>query len=235
MLNHNLNEINKFNNLASEWWDENGAFSTLHHINIPRIKFIQDLVELKNHTVADIGCGGGILSESLARLGASITAIDLAPQSIEIAKLHSIESNLEINYQVLDIDSLASTSPHYFDYVTCLEVLEHVPNPATIIMGCNKLLKPGGWAFFSTINRNLKSYLSSIIMGEYILKLIPLGTHEYAKFIKPSELQQLLIQHNFAACHIKGIAYNPINKRAKLVNNVDVNYIIGCRKLDHII
>lgn len=228
-------EIDKFNNLAHEWWDLEGKFKTLHHINPIRLEFMQKHLDFKNKDIIDVGCGGGILSESMAILGANVTGIDLAPQSIEIAKLHLYESNLNIKYECINIEEFASINTQKFDVVTCMEMLEHVPNPEFIINHCAKLLKPGGIAFFSTINRNIKSYLLGVIAAEYILKLVPHGTHEYQKFIKPSELNKLLTKNNFMINDIAGIKYNPFTNQATLNKDIDINYIIACKKIDETI
>lgn len=229
-MHYDANEINKFNNLAHEWWDTEGQFKTLHDVNPVRLKFIQDHVNLSGKNIADIGCGGGILAESLAKSGATVTAIDLAPQSIEIAKLHLYESKLHIDYQCIDIESFANDKPELFNIVTCMEMLEHVPNPEIIIANCVKLLKPGGVAFFSTLNKTLKSYALGVLASEYILKIIPKGTHSYEKFIRPSKLRSMLSKYNLNMVDIKGIQYNPFNGNAKTTNNVDINYMVACIK-----
>lgn len=224
-------EINKFNNLAHEWWDQNGKFKTLHHINPTRLNFIQKHTDLNQKHVIDVGCGGGILAEGMAHQNATVTAIDLAPQSIEIAKLHLHESNLKINYECINIEDFTVNNSEKFDILTCMEMLEHVPNPDFIIEKCAKLLKPDGIAFFSTMNRNLKSYVLGVIAAEYLLNLMPRGTHEYQKFIKPSELNKLLRNHGLEVIDISGIKYNPFNNQATLNKDIDVNYIIACKKL----
>ena len=228
------NEINKFNNLAHEWWNMDGEFKTLHHINPVRLKFITNHVDLSGKKVIDVGCGGGILTESIAQYGvASITGIDLAPQSIEVAKLHLYESGLNIDYQCVDIKTIAHKSPQCYDVVICMEMLEHVNNPSVIIQNCNKLLKPGGYAFFSTLNRTLKSYALGVITAEYILKLLPKGTHDYTKFIKPSELRGMLVDSNLNLIDIKGLHYNPLNNTVSTNDNVDINYMVCCNKQTH--
>lgn len=224
-------EINKFNNLAHEWWDLDGKFKTLHHINPTRLDFIKRHTSLTQKQVIDIGCGGGILAESMAQLNGIVTAIDLAPQSIEIAKLHLHESNLQVNYQCINIEDFALEHPNSFDILTCMEMLEHVPEPSFIIENCAKLLKPGGIAFFSTMNRNLKSYILGVIAAEYLLRLVPKGTHEYQKFLQPAELNKLLKKFDLEIIDISGIKYNPLNNVATLDKDIDINYILACKKL----
>lgn len=224
-------EIDKFNNLAHEWWNIEGQFKTLHQINPARVEFIKRHAKLDNIELIDVGCGGGILAESLAASGAKVTAIDLAPQSIEIAKLHLYESNLDINYECIEIGEKSATSAQQFDVLTCMEMLEHVPSPEYIIAECSKLIKPNGIAFFSTLNRNLKSYALGVIAAEYILKLVPTGTHDYTKFIKPAELRKLLVAHGFELIAINGIDYNPLTENFGISNNTDINYMIACRKI----
>ena len=230
-MDYDAKEVNKFNDLAHEWWNINGEFRTLHHINPARLNFILAQSELKNKSVIDVGCGGGILAESMALQGANVTAIDLAPQSIETAKLHLFESNLKIEYNCIDIGAQALITPNHFDILTCMEMLEHVPSPEKIIEQCSNLLKSGGLAFFSTLNRNPKSYALGVIAAEYLLRLVPKGTHEYKKFIKPSELRALLAQNGFETIAIKGLEYNPLSNAVKISNNVDVNYMVACIKL----
>jgi len=229
-MHYDQHEVNKFNDLAHHWWDLDGEFKTLHFVNPVRMKFILDHVNLADKTVIDVGCGGGILSESLAAAGGLVTGIDLAPQSIEVADLHLYESELSVTYECVDIETKAASMPEQFDVLTCMEMLEHVPNPEIIIENCAKLLKPGGMAFFSTLNRNLKSYLLGILAAEYIMNIIPKGTHEYAKFIKPSELRGMLARHGLELIDLKGLDYNPFTQMASLTNNTQINYIVSCRK-----
>lgn len=223
-------EIDKFNNLAHEWWNPDGQFKTLHQINPARVEFIKAHAELNDKHLIDVGCGGGILSESMAQAGAMVTAVDLAPQSIEIAKLHLYESGLAVNYECIEIGEKASKMPEQFDVLTCMEMLEHVPNPEYIVGECAKLIKPNGIAFFSTLNRNLKSYALGVLAAEYILGLVPKGTHDYQKFIKPSELRGMLSLHKLEVIAIQGINYNPLTQNFGLINNTDINYIVACKK-----
>ena len=228
---HSQAEIDKFNDLAHEWWNTDGAFKTLHQINPLRCEFIQRHSQVRDKALIDVGCGGGILSEALAKLGAQVSAIDLAPQSIEIAKLHLYESNLSVNYVCIEVGAKAAQSPESFDVVTCMEMLEHVPDPAYIIQECAKLLKPNGMAFFSTLNRNLKSYALGVIAAEYVLNLVPQGTHDYQKFVKPAELRNMLKQAGFELVALSGMTYNPISQTAALSTDTSINYMVACQKI----
>ena len=228
---HSQAEIDKFNDLAHEWWNTDGAFKTLHQINPLRCEFIQRHSQVRDKALIDVGCGGGILSEALAKLGAQVSAIDLAPQSIEIAKLHLYESNLSVNYECIEVGAKAAQSPESFDVVTCMEMLEHVPDPAYIIQECAKLLKPNGMAFFSTLNRNLKSYALGVIAAEYVLNLVPQGTHDYQKFVKPAELRNMLKQAGFELVVLSGMTYNPITQTAALSTDTSINYMVACQKI----
>jgi len=218
-------EIRKFEALASRWWDPNSEFKPLHEINPLRMGFITSKTPLAGKTVVDIGCGGGILSEAMARQGAQVTAIDLAAASLAVAKLHQLESGLQIRYEKMAAEDLAAREAGQFDIVTCLEMLEHVPDPLAIVQACARLAKPGGHIFFSTINRNPKSYLFAILGAEYILKLLPRGTHDFAKFIKPSELAGWARQSGLDAGELSGMTYNLLTKRYSLGRDVDVNYL----------
>ncbi len=228
---HSQAEIDKFNDLAHEWWNTDGAFKTLHQINPLRCEFIQKHSQIRDKALIDVGCGGGILSEALAKLGAQVSAIDLAPQSIEIAKLHLYESNLSVNYECIEVGAKAAQSPESFDVVTCMEMLEHVPDPAYIIQECAKLLKPNGMAFFSTLNRNFKSYALGVVAAEYVLNLVPQGTHDYQKFIKPAELRNMLKQAGFELVALSGMTYNPITQTAALSADTSINYMVACQKI----
>lgn len=218
-------EIRKFEALASRWWDPDSEFKPLHQINPLRMSYISQNVSLAERLVLDIGCGGGILSEALVHHGARVTAIDMADASLAVAKLHQLESKLEIDYQKNSAEDFADLYPGKFDVITCLEMLEHVPVPGSVVSACEKLLKPGGTVFFSTINRNPKSYVFAILGAEYILKLLPRGTHDYSKFIKPSELARWCRQANLDQVGQMGMGYNPITKKYSLQQNLDVNYL----------
>ncbi len=218
-------EVAKFDELARKWWDTESEFKPLHDINPLRMDYIMSHAALENKRVLDVGCGGGILSEALARAGADVTAIDMAEKPLQVAKLHRHESNLDIDYHLMTIESCAQQYPNYFDIITCLEMLEHVPNPDSVIAACRLLLKPGGQVFFSTINRKPKAYLMAVLGAEYLLKLLPKGTHHYEKFIKPSELAMWLRQEGFVLNDISGMSYNPVSKTYSLSGNADVNYL----------
>ena len=218
-------EISKFEALASRWWDPNSEFKPLHDINPLRVNYISQHVNLAEKQVLDIGCGGGILAEALAHHGASVTAIDKAEASLSVAKLHLLESQLDISYQDSTAEELAGVQPAQFDVVTCLEMLEHVPDPSSVVAACQRLVKPGGLVFFSTINRNPKSYLFAIIGAEYLLNLLPRGTHDYAKLIKPSELATWSRHAHLTLRDQIGMGYNPLTKKYFLQNSVDVNYL----------
>jgi len=224
-LNVDPAEIAKFEELASRWWDQQGEFKPLHEINPLRLHFIDERVQLNGKRVLDVGCGGGILSESMAKRGADVTAIDMGKAPLSVAKLHAMESEVEVNYQQITVEELAEQQPHSFDAVSCMEMLEHVPDPASVIKACHALVKPGGSVFFSTINRNPKAYMFAIVGAEYLLKMLPKGTHEYAKFIKPSELDEWSRQANLQLKNITGLSFNPLTNQYKLGKDVDVNYM----------
>jgi 2-polyprenyl-6-hydroxyphenyl methylase / 3-demethylubiquinone-9 3-methyltransferase len=229
-INVSQKEIDKFNELAHKWWDEESEFKPLHQINPLRLHLIHDKVNLKNKKVLDVGCGGGILSESMAKLGAEVTGIDMGEKVIRIAELHALQSKLNIDYQCTSIEVIATKQKATFDVITCMEMLEHVPDPSIIVSLCAKLLKPGGTLFMSTINRNLKAYLFAVIGAEYILKLLPRGTHDYEKFIKPSELIAWCRKENLTINTLIGMTYNPITQIYKLSDDVAVNYLIEVTK-----
>ena len=218
-------EIRKFEALASRWWDPNSEFKPLHDINPLRVNYISQHINLAEKRVLDIGCGGGILAEALAHHGATVTAIDKAEASLSVAKLHLLESQLDISYLDSTAEEFAETQPAQFDVVTCLEMLEHVPDPSSVVAACQRLVKPGGLVFFSTINRNPKSYLFAIIGAEYLLNLLPRGTHDYAKLIKPSELATWSRQAHLTLRDQIGMGYNPLTKKYFLQNSLDVNYL----------
>ena len=224
-------EIDKFSRLAHKWWDKTSEFKPLHDINPLRLGYIDGHAELAGKTVLDVGCGGGILSESMAKHGAAeVTGIDMAEKSLKIAKLHALEENVgNISYRHIRVEELAAEMPHSFDVVTCMEMLEHVPDPAAIIAACAQLVKPDGMVFFSTINRNPKSYAHAIVGAEYLLGLVPRGTHDWQKFITPAELARMCRQAGLDVVDSKGMTYNPLSKIYRLDDNTDVNYQIACR------
>tara|TARA_B100001059_G_C17804933_1_gene568529 strand:+ start:1049 stop:1765 length:717 start_codon:yes stop_codon:yes gene_type:complete len=219
-------ELAKFEALASRWWDPEGEFGALHNINPLRLEWIKGHTNLSKMRIVDIGCGGGILTEPMSLLGADVVGIDLADASLEIARLHQHESNTKIDYKKISAEEFANKEPNSFDIVTCLEMLEHVPDPSSIIESCATLVKPGGYVFFSTINRNLKSFLFAILGAEYILKLLPAGTHQFEKFIKPSELDSWSRKFNLSLIDSIGMQYNPITKQYSLGDNLEVNYLM---------
>lgn len=224
-------EIEKFSALASKWWDPTSEFKPLHEINPLRLGWIETTVgTLENKKILDVGCGGGILAEAMAAQGAQVTGIDLAERSLKIARLHSLETGIKVDYQLISAEAMAEAHPQQFDVVTCMEMLEHVPNPASVIHACAQLVKPGGWVFFSTLNRNPKSFLFAILGAEYVLNLVPKGTHEYESFIKPSELVRSAREAGLHAHQIKGLEYNPITKHYKLSGDSSVNYLIATQK-----
>lgn len=224
-------EIAKFEALASRWWDKESEFKPLHDINPLRTNYVDRFASLAGKKVLDVGCGGGILSESMAQRGAEVMGIDMGEAPLSVAKLHSLESGLNIDYRQVPVEQLAEEMPGQFDVVTCLEMLEHVPDPSSIIRACYKLVKPGGKLFFSTINRNPKAYLFAIIGAEYVLQLLPKGTHEYDKFIKPSELTRWCRDTGLEVMDMTGLTYNPLTKVYKLKpQDVDVNYMIATSK-----
>ena len=219
-------ELNKFSELAHKWWDKTSEFKPLHDINPLRLNYIDKAVSLKGKTVLDVGCGGGILSESMAIIGAKVTGIDLGEKALKVAQLHSLESGIAVDYQLISVEDLAEKFPASFDVVTCLEMLEHVPDPASVVAACAKLVKPGGKVFFSTINRNPKAYLFAVIGAEYILNMLPRGTHDYTKFIKPSELAGWMRLAGLQLEHQIGMSYNPITQHYWLGDDVSVNYMM---------
>jgi len=219
-------EIKKFEDLASRWWDTQGEFKPLHEMNPLRLNFINNGSPLDGIDAIDIGCGGGILSESMAACGATTTGIDMGKAPLSVARLHAIESDLDIDYQQTTAEEMAQQKPAAFDIITCMEMLEHVPDPASVINACYKLVKPGGSVYFSTINRNPKSYAFAIIGAEYLMKMLPRGTHDYAKFIKPSELDEWARAAGFVLVDLKGVSYNPFTSLFSLSRNVDVNYMV---------
>jgi 2-polyprenyl-6-hydroxyphenyl methylase/3-demethylubiquinone-9 3-methyltransferase len=223
-------ELAKFGELAHRWWDPQGEFRPLHDLNPLRLGWIDGLAPLAGKRVLDVGCGGGILAEAMARLGASVTGIDLSEKPLKVAQLHLLESGVSVSYQEVSAEQLAETQPAAFDVVTCMELLEHVPDPASTVAACARLAKPGGRVFFSTINRNPKSYLFAVVGAEYLLKMLPKGTHDYARFIKPSELARWCREAGLREVELKGMTYNPVSNTYRLGQDCDVNYALCCAK-----
>jgi 2-polyprenyl-6-hydroxyphenyl methylase/3-demethylubiquinone-9 3-methyltransferase len=230
--NVHQHEIEKFGSQAERWWDTQGEFKTLHDVNPLRLRFIQDYANLQGKRVIDVGCGGGILTEGLAKHGADALGIDLSEDLLDIAELHGLESGITATYKKISAEAIAEQEPESFDHVTCMEMLEHVPDPASIISACAKLVKPGGMVFFSTLNRLPKAYLLAIVAAEHVLKMVPKGTHEYKTFIKPSELCQTARNAGLELQGITGIEYNPFNKRFSLGKDIDINYIVAFKRPD---
>ncbi|HCJ51776.1 MAG TPA: bifunctional 3-demethylubiquinol 3-O-methyltransferase/2-polyprenyl-6-hydroxyphenol methylase [Gallionella sp.] len=230
MSNADPVEIEKFSQLAHKWWDPQSEFKPLHEINPLRLNYIDRFADLAGKTVLDVGCGGGILSESMAGLKANVTGIDLSDKALQVAKLHLLESGKQVAYRKIAVEAMAAEQPGQFDVVTCMEMLEHVPDPASVIAACAKLVKPDGWVFFSTLNRNPKSYLFAILGAEYVLNMLPRGTHDYAKFIKPSELAQSCRHAGLNVTDLIGLSYNPLSKIYALGKDTDINYMVACRR-----
>ena len=229
--NVDQSELAKFSALAHRWWDPLSDFKPLHDINPLRLDYIEQLAGgIATKRVADVGCGGGILSEAMARLGASVTGIDLSEKPLKVAQLHLLESGFSVHYELNSPEEKAKTHAGEFDVVTCMELLEHVPDPASTIAACATLVKPGGHVFFSTINRNPKSYLFAVVGAEYLLKMLPKGTHDYARFIKPSELSRWCRDAGLQPVELKGMTYNPVTDQYRLGENCDVNYSLCCAK-----
>ena len=228
--NVDLSELEKFSALASKWWDPNSEFRPLHQINPLRLDWIDGICPLAGRRVIDVGCGGGILAESMARKGATVKGIDLAEKSIGVAKLHGLESGISVDYEVIATEAIADHEPEQYDLVTCMEMLEHVPDPSAVVAACAKLAKPGATLVFSTLNRNPKSFLFAIVGAEYVLKMLPKGTHEYAKFIKPSELASYARAAGLELRQLIGMTYNPFTKVYALNRDTDVNYIMAFTK-----
>lgn len=223
-------EINKFSELAHRWWDKDSEFKPLHDINPLRLGYIQRFAELKDKQVLDVGCGGGILAEAMAKASANVTGIDLAEASLNVAQLHALDSALEIKYHNISVEDYALENARRFDVVTCLELLEHVPDPASIVRSCATLAKPGGQVFFSTINRNPKSWLMAIAGAEYVLNLVPKGTHDFKRFLKPSELANFARSANLKIQDLTGMGYNPLIRQYSLHKDIGVNYLMACQK-----
>ena len=234
-MNPNVNadpaELAKFSDLAHRWWDPDSEFRPLHQINPLRLGWIDGLAGLAGKRVLDIGCGGGILSDSMARKGANVTGIDLSVKALRVAQLHALEAGTaNVNYQEISAEAMAQEQPGEFDVVTCMEMLEHVPDPASVVRACSTLVKPGGWVFFSTLNRNAKAFLFAVLGAEYILQMLPKGTHEYAKFIRPSELASYCRAAGLELDQTRGMEYNPLTQRYWLSGDTSVNYLFATRK-----
>ena len=224
-------ELAKFSDLAHRWWDPESEFRPLHQINPLRLAWIDELASLSGKQVLDVGCGGGILSDSMARKGAQVTGIDLSTKALRVAQLHALEAGTAgVSYREVSAEALAAEQPASFDVVTCMEMLEHVPDPASVVRACAELVKPGGWVFFSTINRNPKSFLFAIVGAEYLLQMLPKGTHEYAKMIRPSELAGYCRAASLDLVQTRGMEYNPLTKRYWLSQDTSVNYLLATRK-----
>ena len=223
-------ELQKFSDLAHRWWDPHGEFRPLHELNPLRLEWIEGLAPLEGREVLEVGCGGGILAEAMAQRGARVTGIDLAEKPLRVAELHRHESGLELRYEQASAEQYAQAHAGRFDVLTCMEMLEHVPDPASAVAACARLLKPGGRAFFSTINRNPKSYFFAVIGAEYVLKLLPRGTHDYARFIRPSELAGWCRAAGLREVELTGMTYNPLTRRYRLGPDCDVNYLLACQR-----
>ncbi len=229
--NADPSELAKFSELAHRWWDVDSEFRPLHMINPLRLEWIHSLCPVSGLRVLDVGCGGGILAESLANKGADVLGIDLSSKALKVAQLHALEmQNMHVNYREVSAENLAAEMPGQFDLVTCMEMLEHVPDPESVVRACSTLVKPGGWVFFSTLNRNPKSFLFAIVGAEYVLNLLPRGTHEYAKMIRPSELAAYCRLAGLEVLHTRGMEYNPLSKRYSLSADTSVNYLFATQK-----
>jgi 2-polyprenyl-6-hydroxyphenyl methylase/3-demethylubiquinone-9 3-methyltransferase len=231
MLNADQAELDKFGELAHRWWDPNSEFKPLHDINPLRLDWIDACIGLAGKRILDVGCGGGLLSEGMAVRGANVTGIDLSEKPLGVAKLHLLESGQQVDYRKISVEQLADEMPGAFDAVTCLEMLEHVPNPSSVVTACARLVKPGGQVFLSTLNRNPKSYLLAVVGAEYILGMLPKGTHDYAKFIKPSELSRWAKLANLEPDEIVGMSYNPLTKKYSLGQDSSVNYLMRATRI----
>lgn len=231
MLNADQAELDKFGELAHRWWDPHSEFKPLHDINPLRLDWIDQSIGLAGKRILDVGCGGGLLSEGMAARGAAVTGIDLSEKPLGVARLHLLESGQKVDYRKIAVEQLADEMPGAFDAVTCLEMLEHVPNPSSVIAACARLVKPGGQVFLSTLNRNPKSYLFAVIGAEYVLKMLPKGTHDYAKFIKPSELARWAKLANLEPAELVGMSYNPLTQQYSLGSDTSVNYLMRATRV----
>ncbi len=231
MINADPQELAKFSDLAHRWWDLDSEFKPLHQINPLRLDWISGQCPLAGKAVLDVGCGGGILTDSMARRGARVLGIDLATKALKVAQLHALEAGTEgVDYREIAVEALAIEQPASFDVVTCMEMLEHVPDPASVVQALATLVKPDGWVFLSTLNRNFKSFIQAIVGAEYLLKMLPVGTHEYARFLRPSELAQFCRNAGMDVQASRGLGYNPLTQRYSLGSNTDVNYMLACRR-----
>lgn len=231
MINADPQELAKFSDLAHKWWDPESEFRPLHQINPLRLDWIDQFAAISGKNVVDVGCGGGILAESMARRGANVLGVDLADKPLKVAQLHAMEGGVaNLEYRSIAAEDLAAEQPGAFDVVTCMEMLEHVPDPSSIIRACASMARPGGWVFFSTLNRNPKSFLFAIVGAEYVLKLLPKGTHEFSRFIRPAELARWVREAGLELGQFKGLEYNPITRRYWLSGDTSVNYMVACRK-----
>lgn len=231
LTNADQSELDKFGDVAHHWWDPNSSFRPLHDINPARVAWIDAHAQLRGKRVIDIGCGGGLLSEGMAALGADVTGIDLSDKALGVARLHLYESGHKIDYRLIAAEAMADQAPGSFDHVTCLEMLEHVPDPASTIAACAKLVKPGGQVFLSTLNRNAKAYIVAVLGAEYMLNLLPRGTHEYTRFLKPAELARLCRQAGLDVLEITGLRYNPFTREGLVGADTDINYLLRARRL----
>ena len=223
-------ELDKFDELAQRWWDPNGPQKALHALNPTRLGYVAERVQLRDATVLDVGCGGGLLSEALAQAGAQVTAIDLAPNLLKVARLHGLESGIKVNYREMPVEALAAEAPASFDAITCMEMLEHVPDPGSVIDACARLLKPGGQLFLSTLNRTPAAFALAIVGAEYVARVLPKGTHQYRDFIKPSELAKWLRAAGLELEGVSGLMYEPWRNSARVVSRTDINYLASARK-----
>ncbi|WP_286741916.1 bifunctional 2-polyprenyl-6-hydroxyphenol methylase/3-demethylubiquinol 3-O-methyltransferase UbiG [Aquabacterium sp. UBA2148] len=231
MINADPQELAKFSDLAHKWWDPESEFRPMHQINPLRLDWIDQFAAISGKNVLDVGCGGGILAESMARRGAKVLGVDLADKPLKVAQLHAMEGGVaNLEYRSIAAEDLAAEQPGAFDVVTCMEMLEHVPDPSSIIRACASMARPGGWVFFSTLNRNPKSFLFAIVGAEYVLKLLPKGTHEFSRFIRPAELARWIREAGLELVQFKGLEYNPITRRYWLSGDTSVNYMVACRK-----